>query len=56
LRIEIPVISPLASRSTSKMENGRRRSGSVPRDGFTITNCPGLASAPMAGAANETTL
>jgi hypothetical protein len=34
----MPIGAPAASRRISKMEKGRRRSGSVPRAGFTITN------------------
>lgn len=38
LRIDTPVGVPIVSRRISKMENGRRSNGSVPRDGLTITN------------------
>ena len=38
LRIEMPIGAPSASRRISKIENGRRSSGSSPRDGLTITN------------------
>ena len=34
-------VGPGDSRSTSNTENGLRRSGSEPRPGLTITNCPG---------------
>jgi hypothetical protein len=51
-----PVGTPLVSRRISKIENGRRRSGSALRDGFTITNCPGRASPAISGAASASTL
>ena len=38
LRIEMPVGCAVASRRISKIENGRRSSGSVLREGLTITN------------------
>ena len=47
---------PVAIRSTSKIENGRRSSGSKPGTGLTITNCPGSAAAAIAGAASAMTL
>ena len=52
----MPVGEPRSSRSTSKIENGRRSSGSIPRDVFSITNCPGRAAAAIAGAASASTL
>ena len=49
----MPEGAPLASRSTSKTENGRRSSGSKPGAGLTITNWPGSAAAAIAGAAER---
>ena len=47
---EMPEGDPAASRRTSKTENGRRSSGSVPAAVRIITNCPGWLAAAMAGA------
>jgi hypothetical protein len=55
-RIEIARGAPSSSRRISKTEKGRRSSGSVPRDGFSITNCPGCALAAMGGASSTRTL
>ena len=48
--------APAPSRRISKSENGRRKSGSPPFDGFTIRNWPGRANRAMSGAAKPTTL
>mgnify|MGYP003349015788 CR=1 FL=1 len=47
---------PAASRMISKIENGRRSSGSSPAAVFTMTNCPGAASRARSGAPKTTTL
>ena len=56
LRSERPVGAPLVSRRISKMENGRRSSGSKPGCGLTMTNCPGSAAAATSGASRAITL
>jgi hypothetical protein len=50
-----PVTPPLASRSTSNTENGRRNNGSVTPAGLTITNWPGFVRRPTSGAARLST-
>ena len=52
----MPVGAPLESRRISKIENGRRSSGSTPADGLIITNWPGSASEATSGASSATTL
>ena len=56
LRSVSPVAVPLVSRRISNTENGRRNSGSKPVRALTMTNCPGAASAAIAGAASASTL
>ncbi len=51
-----PAGSPAASRSRSKIENGRRSSGSSPGRGLTMTNCPGCAARAISGAFTAMTL
>ena len=56
LRIVSALGVPPPSRRISKMENGRRSSGSNPAFALSITNCPGAAAAAIAGAASATRL
>ncbi len=56
LRMLTPDGAPDESRRISNTENGRRRSGSQPCPGLTITNCPGSVAAAISGAASDTTL
>ena len=52
----MPVGAPASVRMTSNTLNGRRSSGSVPCDGFSITNCPGCTAAAICGASSTSTL
>src|SRR5688572_3340884 len=47
---------PAESRRISKIENGRRKSGSRPGAVLTITNCPGAACAATSAAERDSTL